>query len=61
MAREVPLTARIIRDREELAKLIMKAAIEKVEALGFTMKVGSNQCRHILVLDRINFLHPERR
>jgi hypothetical protein len=37
-------TQEIIHDREELCRLIMGAAIDKVERLGFTMAVGKNTC-----------------
>lgn len=44
------LTESLITDREELARLIMAAALEKVEKLGFCLKVG-NTSRYARKLD----------
>ena len=35
----------LIKAKLELAKEIMKSAIDKVETLGFTMSVGKTRCR----------------
>lgn len=56
----------IIHDKEELARVIMEAAIRKVTTLGFTMKLSNGRhdghtAKPFLMPENIIFYHPDKK